>query len=227
MGRSIGYLIEDATNLQLAVQTHKDEMLAKGFKEIRFKTMDDMLAAVVKTNSTQMAAHDNVAQNTESQNAAIAAGFAMITKIQNAARSAFGRNKTKQKEFRIGSKKSKSVGRLSELLDYLAGVCTKYHEVLIENGLTEDDFASISSVYANLVTADALQEHSKKLGNVATETRNDAAAALQEEMYRIRNFAKSAFAGNKAILEEFKPIKKGGRRGGGTNPTPPTQPPQS
>jgi prophage DNA circulation protein len=203
-------------------------MIAKGFKDIRFQNFDGMLSAVINKSSTQKAAHETLTQNTASQNSAIQNGLSMVTKIQNAAKSAFGKNKTKLREFKIGTDKSKSVSKLSQLLDYLAGVCTKYHSDLIENGLTEEDFAAISATYANLVTADTVQEHSKKLRNVATETRDDAVAALQEEMFKIRSFAKSAFAGNKALLEEFKPIKKGGRRGGGTSPTPPpaTEPPQ-
>lgn len=224
MAQTIGEVVEDGQSLQLTMQTHKADMIAKGFKEIRFQNFDDMLNAVIKKNSTQKAAHETLSQNTATQNSAIQDGLNMETKIQNAARSAFGKDKAKLKEFKIGTAKSKSVSKLSQNLDYLAGVCTKYHDELVENGMTEDDFTALSTTYANLVTADTVQEHSKKLRNVATETRDDSVAALQEEMFKIRSFAKSAFAGNKALLEEFKPIKKGGRRGGTTPAEPPAPP---
>jgi hypothetical protein len=224
MAKTIGELTEDAESLQLTMQTHHADMVAKGFKEARFQNLDDLIKDVVAKSSTQKAAHETLSQNTEAQNSAIQDGLDMETKVQNAAKSAFGKDKTKLKEFKIGAAKSKSVSKLSQDLDYLAGVCTKYHDDLIENGMTQDDFTALSTTYANLVTADTVQEHSKKLRNVATETRDDAVAALQEEVFKIRSFAKSAFAGNKALLEEFKPIKKGGKRGGGTNPTPPPAP---
>ncbi|HUI30369.1 MAG TPA: hypothetical protein VLX91_09135 [Candidatus Acidoferrales bacterium] len=221
MASTVGEIAEDAETLQLTMQTHMADMIAKGFKQIRFQNFGDKIKAVVAKSSTQKAAHETLSLNTVSQNAAIQEGLNMETKIQNAGKSAFGKDKTKQKEFRIGAPKSKSVSKLAQNLDYLAGVCTKYHDELIENGLTEDDFTALSTTYANLVTADAVQEHSKKLRNVATETRDDAVADLQEEVFKIRSFAKSAFAGNKALLEEFKPIKKGGRK----SATPPPQPP--
>ncbi len=218
MARTVNDTSEEASNLNLTMNTRKEEMIAKGFKEVRINNFANLIDSVTRKGSLQKAAHDTMIQNTESQNKFLEEGQTIIRKIQNAGRSAFGKNKTKLKEFRIGSNASKSVGKISPLLDHLAGVCTKYHDELVENGLTEEDIASITPAYANLVTADSIQEHSKKLRTVATQTRDEAVAALEEEMYRIRSFAKSAFAGNKGLLEEFKPIRKGGRPRG-TNPT--------
>ncbi|HUI29326.1 MAG TPA: hypothetical protein VLX91_03840 [Candidatus Acidoferrales bacterium] len=224
MPYSIGQVTEDGDNLQLTMQNHRAEMIAKGFKEARFQSFDDSLNAVVRKNSTQKAAHSTLLQSTSDQNDAIDEGVKMVTKIQDAAKSAFGKNRTKLNEFKIGAKKPYVVSRLAALLDYLAGVCTKYHDELIENGLTEDDFTAITAAYTNLVSTDAVQEHSKKLRNVATETRDDAVAALQEEMFKVRSFAKAAFAGNKAVLEEFKPIKKGKGRAAAKPPVPVPEP---
>jgi hypothetical protein len=224
MTAPIAFVLEDAKALQAVMLVYQADMITKGFKPIRFQSFDDMIKAAVSKTSTQQAAHETISQNTGTQDSAIKDALAMVTKIQNAARSAFGKDKRKLKEFGIGGKKSKSVGKVGQTLDYLAGACTKYHDELIENGLTPDDFAAITTTYANLVTANTVQEHSKKLGNIATQTRDESVAALQEEMFKIRSFAKSAFAGNKAILEEFKPIKRGGKRGGGTPPNPLTAP---
>jgi len=47
-------------------------------------------------------------------------------------------------------------------------------------------------------------------------------------MFKIRSFAKSAFAKDKALLEEFKPITKGRGKGGKKPPEPPApEPPQT
>ena len=88
-----------------------------------------------------------------------------------------------------------------------------------------DDVANFPKVYSNLVAAIAAQENATKVRNGATKSR-DAAVALSKKITVTRNFAKAALKGNKAALEEIKPIKKG-RGKGGTTPTPPTptQPP--
>ena len=224
MAESISDLTEDAQSLQLTMQTHKDELVTKGFKDTRFQDFSDALNAVIKKSSTQTAAQSTMVQSTDDQNSAIKDAIAIAAKVQNAARSAFGKNKPKMKEFKVGTRKTRSVSQLSQLLDYLAGVCTKYHDELVENGMTADDFADLSSAYATLVTTDAVQEHSKKLRNVATDTRDDSVASLKDQMFKVRSFAKSAFAGNKALLEEFKPIKRGGKRGAATPPPPVPEP---
>lgn len=228
MSDTVGKLIEDAEALQLAMQTHKTELTAKGFKETRFENFDTLFADVVKKDSTHTAAHATAMQSTQTQNDAVADAQSLISKILDAAKSAFGKkDKTTLKEFTVGTKKSNSVGKLSERVDYLAGVCTKYHDELAENGLTDEDFAGITTTYGALVSADAVQEHSKKLQVVATSVKDDSVAALKDEMSRVRSFVKSAFSKDKAIQEEFKPNKGGGRSGGGTNPPDPPPPSQT
>lgn len=135
----------------------KEDMIAKGFKEVRFKNFADLIDSVTKKGSFQKAAHDTLIETTESRNETIRVGLAIIRKVQNAARSTFGRNKTKPKEFRIRTDTSKSVGKTAAFLDHLAGVCAKYHDELLGNGLAEEDFAAITTAYANLVTSDSIQ----------------------------------------------------------------------
>ncbi len=224
MSKPIADVTENASNLKLTMDAHKDEMVAKGFKEVRLQNFADLMDSVTRKISLQKAAQDTMMANTESQNIAIQQARTVIRKIQNAGKAKFGLNKTKQKEFKIGANTSNGVGKTAELLDYLAAVCTKYHDDLIESGLTEEDFAAITPTYANLVTADSIQEHSKKLRNVATDARDAAVTALEEEMFKIRSFVKAAFANNKALLEEFKPIKKGGRKSSPETPAPTPSP---
>jgi hypothetical protein len=79
-----------------------------------------------------------------------------------------------------------------------------------------------------------VQENAKKLRNVATPAeagRDDAVDVLKEEVFKARKFAQVRFAGDKAKLEEFKPIAKAGKRksaapSGETGQTPPEQPKQ-
>ncbi len=110
-------------------------------------------------------------QKTQAKNGAIQSAQDVITQIQEAAKSAFPGDKVKAKEFRIGVEKPKSAKELITLLDYLTGVVQKYSDVLIQNGMTQDDIANVSTVYANLIAADAVQKNAAKLRNAATATR--------------------------------------------------------
>lgn len=220
----VGDVVEDAKVLRATMETHKAELTAKGFKEARFTDFDSSLDAVLKKDASQKSAHAMLLQKTADQDSAVENGLKTITKIQNAAKSAFGRDKTRLKEFKVGTDKSKSVSQLTIDLEYFTGLCAKYHDELIENGMTEEDVAAVSTTYGTLVSSDALQENAKKVRNAATQTRDDALAALREQVFKVRKFAQAAFAGNKALLEEFKPIAKG-RGKAGAKPRPPVPEP--
>ena len=74
------------------------------------------------------------------------------------------------------------------MIEYFTGLCLKYSDDLLSNGMTEDDINSISSDYATLVAADAAHKNARKLWNVASQTRDEALAALKEEVFKVRKF---------------------------------------
>lgn len=223
--------VDDVVQEASAVRTgpmekYKAELAGKGYGEARVSKFDSSLDDLLKKDSAQKAAQAALLQRTQDQDTAIDGAIAMITKFQNAGKAAYGRDKVRLKEFKVGTDKPRSVGRLLTMLEYFTGLAGKYSVDLLANGLTEDDLSGLSTVYGALVAADATQENAKKLRNAATGTRDTALSVLKEEVFKVRKLAQVVFSGNKAVLEEFKPIQKGRGKGGTKPPTPPPEPPQ-
>ena len=211
-------LLEQAEGLTQALNNHKDVITAKGNGQKKIDDLGSSYQNLIKNNSSQIAAETFMEQKTQAKNGAIQSAQDVITQIQEAAKSAFPGDKVKAKEFRIGVEKPKSAKELITLLDYLTGVVQKYSNVLIQNGMTQDDIANVSTVYANLIAADAVQKNAAKLRNAATATRDSSFAALRTTITATRNFAKVALKGDNAALEEIKSIPKAR---GKAKPTPP------
>lgn len=219
-------VLEQAKGLGQALDNHKAVIITKGNGQKKIDDLNSSYQNLIKNNSSQVAAETFMEQKTQEKNNAIQAGLGVVTQIQEAAKSAFEGDKVKEKEFRIGADKPQSAKGLTTLLDYLTGVVQKYSDVLIANGMTQDDIANVSTVYANLIAADAVQKNAAKLRNAATEARDSALAALKTKITATRNFAKVAFKGDQAALEEIKPIPN--TRAKGKPPAPPApEPPQT
>ncbi len=95
-------------------------------------------------------------------------------------------------------------------------------DALTANGMTPEDVANFPTVYANVIGSLAVEKNTTKVRNAATSIRDAAVGVLSKKITTTRNFAKAAFKGNKAALEEIKPIKKSR---GKSKPAPPTPPP--
>ncbi len=203
-------VVQDANAFRTGpMEKYKAELAAKGYSEARVGKFDAALDDLLKKDAAQKAAQAALLQKTQDQEVAIDASIAMITKFQNAAKAAFGRDKVRLKEFKVGTDKPRNVGRLVTMLEYFTGLAGKYSVELLANGLTQDDLSELSTVYGALVAADASQENAKKLRNASTVTRDAALSVLKEEIFKARKLAQVVFAKNKAVLEEFKPIPKG------------------
>ncbi len=217
-------VVQDSKALRATVETHKEELAAKGYGESKVKNLDNSIDNLLKKDAAQKTAQTDLLQRTSGQDTAMNAAFKMITKIQNAAKAAYGRDQVKLKLFKVGDEKPKTVGKMLTTLEYFTGIIGKYSTDLISNGLLQDDISNLSTIYANVVAADAAQENAKKLRNASTETRDAAAEDLKQELFKLRKFAQAAFDGNKALLEEFKPIKRGRGKAAPAPPSPtPTQ----
>ncbi len=81
-------------------------------------------------------------------------------------------------------------------------------DALTANGMTPEDVANFPTVYANVIGSLAVEKNTTKVRNAATSIRDAAVGVLSKKITTTRNFAKAAFKGNKAALEEIKPIKK-------------------
>ena len=148
-------------------------------------------------------------EKTAAQNDSIKSVAGIVQQIKEAAKSAFGKDPAKLKLFKVGDKIPSSVKSLRSLTEYIMQLALEYHDVLLANGLTQEDIDALNSSYGLLVSTDASQENAKKLQATSTAVRNSSADKLKDLMQRTRSFAKSCFAKNPEILLQFKAIPKG------------------
>jgi hypothetical protein len=216
----VDYVLEDASGVGKAMDNHIEIIKTRGNGQKKRDSLAEGIANVTKLNSDQMRAQNFLDNKTSEQNDLMQQATKVITGIHNAAKSAAKDpdNRINLKVFKVGVDTPQSVKGMTSMLDYFSGVVAEHHDVLVANGMTEEDIASVPALYASLIGGNAAQENAKKLRNGATERRDDAAKALQQTITGIREYAKNVFKDDPAILEEFKPIPKG--RGKGKNKPP-------
>ena len=213
MSTTVDVAIQEAQALLAAVNTHAAELAERGYDGTRVAEFQSALETALKRDSGQKGALATLNQRTEAQDIAMKQANELLAMVRNAAKSAFGKDKKILKEFRVGMQRPTTVRQMMTVMEYMTGVVQKHSSELLLYGMSQADIDGVATAYAELVTADALQENSKKLRNAATETRQDALTALQREIYRLRKFAQARFASQPAILQEFKRLPKaGGKR---------------
>ena len=221
---TIDQLIEDAQALRTAISKYETVLEQKGFDKARRDEFDAAIQDALAKDSEQKKANKTLEQFTQAQEKAIDDALAAISLLQNAAKSAYGDDKAKLKEFVVGEKKQRNASTLRTTLEYLEGVAQKYTAVLLKNGMAQQDIAGIPTVCDALTNADKVQENAKKVRNAATKVRDKAEHALQDVVYKARKFALAAFSKEPEKAEEFKKISRAGKRGGGGDTPPPTPP---
>ncbi len=209
MADKIDYLLQDSGALILAVDNNREAMNAKGFKDSTYSALTDARQNLFTKETAQQRAAELAGKKTAEQNLLVKETRQLIQNVKNAVKSAYGKDEAKLRPFKVGEEVPASVKKLSTTCEYLSALVIEHHDVLLDNGLTEDDIESVHEASATLNTLDAVQENSKKLKVSATLTRDQAAENLKDKMYRVRSFAKTCFAGNKEILLQFKPVPKG------------------
>ena len=222
MADNINYLLQDSAALILTVDNNREAMNAKGFKESSYTALTNARQNLSTKETAQQKATELAEKKTAEQNLLLNSTRQLIQNVKNAAKSAFGKDEVILRSFKVGEEVPKTVAKLSTTCQFISAITLEHHDALIENGLTEADIDSVHSANGNLTAADAVQENCKKLKASATIVRDKAADDLKDKMFRVRNFAKTCFAGNKEILLLFKPIPKG-KGGGGGEETPPKE----
>jgi hypothetical protein len=213
MSTTVDVAIQEAQALLAAINTHAAELAERGYDGTRVAAFQSALETALKRDSGQKGALAMLNQRTEAQDIAMKRASVLLAMVRNAAKSAFGKEKKILKEFRVGMERPATVRQMLTVMEYMTGVVQKYSSELLQNGMSQENIDSVATAYAELVTADALQENAKKLRNGATGTREEALGALQKEIYRLRKFAQVRFANEPAIQQEFRRLPKaGGRR---------------
>jgi len=202
------------------LNNNRDILTGKGNGQKRIDDLTLAHANVVDLNTKQITAQTFMENMTTNKNAMLLAAKEAVAQVDDAASSAFEGDKAKLKEFRIGDPKPRTEEGWETYLDSMVGPVQLNSDALVANGMSQDDIANFPVVYANLVAALAVQRNATKVRNSATKTRDAAAAALEKKVTVTRKFAQAALKGNKAALEEIKPVKMGGRKSGRVNPPP-------
>ncbi len=215
----VDYLIQDSDALLKAVDSNRTAMSAKGFTDAKYAALTGAKTDLISKEAAQQKAVKLVDDKTAEQNAAIKHVAGIIQQVKNAAKSAYGKDERMLKIFKVGETISSSVKALRSLCEYMTGLALEHHDVLLENGLTQEDIDALNSSYGMLVAVDASQENAKKLQVSATMLRDEAAAKLKNQAFKVRNFAKTCFAKNPEILVQFKPLPRlgGGRKNADAN----------
>ncbi len=209
MSKNVDYELADASAVIDRVKENSETLTQKGFTKAKEDALVNAYNEVKLKNGVQLKAVKLAIERTAAQNAAFNNLLGLITRIQNAAKSAYGRNDAVLKKFRVGDKQPNTVGRLTSWGEYFTGIILEHDEDLLANGLLQDDLTNLSLYYANLIAADTAQESAKKLQASATIERDKAVHNLRDHLMRTRNFVKAAFAKNPEILVQFKPLPKG------------------
>ncbi|MCL5028549.1 MAG: hypothetical protein M1480_05960 [Bacteroidetes bacterium] len=226
MAIKIDHQIQDCDFLLKAVDGNRTAMTAKGFTEAKYTSLTSAKMALIMKEAAQQKAVKLVDDKTAEQNESIKTVTGIIQQVKNSGKSAYGKDARLLKIFKVGETIPASVGALRSQCEYFTALVLEHHDVLLENGLTQEDIDALNSSYGLLVSADASQENAKKLQVSATMMRDDASKKLKDQTFKTRSFAQTCFAKNPEILVQFKPLPKGGGRGGngGTDNNPPTPP---
>ena len=230
MNVKINYNIQDGNALDETVSRNEAALAEKGFPAEYRTTLQEKISSLTAKEDNLNAKEKRLEDLTAGQNAYIVESQNLISKVRNAASGAYVGNTRVLKIFNLGVNKRipKGISSLRAECEYLIPIVTERAADLIKGGLQQADITALGEAPAKLTDADKQQEDAKKQRNQATIERDEADKELKKIKTKIRNFVKTAFAGNKAMLTQFEPIPKtrgGGKddEGGTTPPAPPAQ----
>jgi len=143
MSVKVDEAVQEINVVRASVETHKVDLAAKGYGADRVAKFDTLKADLLSKDSAQKRAQAMLEQKTKEQNDIMAAAGNLITKLQNAASSAYGKDKAALKEFRIGGRgKPRTVARMETTLEYLTGVAAAHSADLMANGFRSANIAN-------------------------------------------------------------------------------------
>ena len=225
MDALINYLLRDAKILSKTIDRNRLEMNEGGFSDESYAA----LTAAIEDLSIKETAQETAAKEAENQTALQNETLSQIQKIvsdvKSAAKSAYGKDPRNLNMFNIGANVPQTLKRLVAECEYLNKLVQERKAVLLKNGLKQAKIDILSGAGETLNASDDAQEGAKKIKKMRTSERDEAAKALKEETFKIRNFAKACFSEKPLILEQFKPLPRGrGGSGNDEDETPPENP---
>ncbi len=226
MDKKTDEILQNANQVDKAVTTNKAKMVENGFDEQMQQQLKDARQDLVNKASGQDKAVARVSELTTLQDTTVESKRLLCKQVKTAAKSAYGKDPEQLKLFRVGEDVPKSSKRVCSLCDVQYKLVDERKAVFLKNGFTQVMIDGLGSGRADIEAVDTEQENAKKAQKAATILRNQAYKVLDNIIFKIRNFAKTCFAGKPEILVEFEPIAggRGGSEGGVDNPpAPPAQ----
>ncbi|MFH1197879.1 MAG: hypothetical protein V1720_19415 [bacterium] len=222
MDVTINYLLRDANALKGTVNLNRSAMDEGGFTEENYLTFTTAIEDLQAKETAQQNAVENTGEKTAVQNETLERIRKLVSDIRAAAKSTYGKDQRNLKLFKVGTVITKSVKNLIPVVTALNELVTERKLLLMKNGLTQVKIDALAAAASDLNTVDKEQENAKSLQKTRTIERDTAAKNLQEQVFKIRNFAKACFSDRPEILVQFKPIPKGrSGAGNGEIETPP------
>ncbi len=231
MNAKVNYNIQDGNALDETIGRNEAALTAKGFPAENLTVLQECIGTLQAKESALNTGEKNLEDLTAEQNVCIASTKGLVSKVRNAASSAYVGNARVLKLFNvgIGKKIPRGINQLRAECELLSPIVVERKADLLKGGLQESDVTELGEAPAKLIDVDKRQEDAKKIRNQATIERDEADKALKNIKTKIRKFINAAFTGKPAILVQFEPIPKG-RGGAGSdgdtppeNPTPPAQ----
>ncbi len=227
MNAKVNYHLQDGSTLDETTTRNITLMTEKDFEIENQTLLQNCIADATAKETAQKKAASDLSDKTAEQNTAISETQELIKKIRGAVITGYDSDVRTQKLFNIGKRLPYTLNGLRSESEYLSTVVPGKEPVLLKSGLVQADITALTNAPARLVKADKAQEDAKKIGISATLTRDESIKKLKAIKKKIRNFVKTAFQGNEAILVQFEPIPEGRGGGNGGGDTPPTPPPDA
>ncbi len=208
----INTMLQDAKALLKTAQKYAAGPHADGLDPAIVSALATAVEMAQASDTAQRNAMRDTERLTDGQDRALDKCLDLVRKLRYAAKSRFaGDGESLLKEFRIGARQTHAVKDVISEIAYLKGVAQKYAGELAPCGFKAADQAALTAAAAELERADASQELAKKAQKNATQARDAALKTLKLAVSKVRNSAKSVFAGRKDVLTEFETITR--RRG--------------
>lgn len=206
----VNYNIQDGNALDEILGRNEAVLNSKGFPAENRTALQEKISDLTGKQDALNKLEKQLEDLTAEQNARMQSIQNLIKKIRIAASSAYGDDARTLKQFNVGIKKRipNGINSLRFECEYLLPIVTAKSADLLKSGLQQEDKTALTEASESLVYADKVQEDAKKQKNEATIVRDEADKELKKIKTKIRNFVKSAFAGDNSMLVQFEPIPK-------------------
>ena len=206
MAIKVDQLVQEANVLHGKALKYATELAGVGVTSEEITSLVTAREELFSKDTQQREKINDKREKTTLQNNAVKIAGVTIRKVRDIAKLVYRNDPTVRAEFHIGNRLASTVSGMLTELAYLKELATRRLTDLQTRGLAQADIDALDAHKAAIEEADRVQEMAKREKVSATLTRDDSLKALKDVMFNIRKSAKICFAGNPAVLQEFREI---------------------